>query len=91
MLIPILKNAKKGLIKENNINYSEKELNKFKTACKNIYLISKKKFVIRNKKIFKRYIIILKKYFMKIKVLHIIGGSQNNGSFKGAVILHELC
>ena len=26
---------------------------------------------------------------MKIKVLHIIGGSQNNGSFKGAVILHR--
>ena len=26
---------------------------------------------------------------MKIKVLHVIGGSQNNGSFKGAVILHR--
>ena len=26
---------------------------------------------------------------MKIKVLHIIGGSPSNGSFKGATILHK--
>ena len=25
----------------------------------------------------------------KIKVLHIVGGSQKNGSFKGAEILHQ--
>ena len=26
---------------------------------------------------------------MKIKVLHIVGGSQQNGSFKGAEVLHQ--
>ena len=26
---------------------------------------------------------------MKINVLHIVGGSTNNGSFKGANILHQ--
>ena len=50
-----IKKCKERINKRNNINYSEKELNKFKTACKNIYLISKKKkFVIRNKKRFSK-------------------------------------
>ena len=36
-------------------SYSKKELNKYKTACKNIYLISKKKkFLIRNTRDFQK-------------------------------------
>ena len=38
-----IKKCKERINKRNNINYSKKELNKFKTACKNIYLISKKR------------------------------------------------
>ena len=38
-----IKKSVERINKRNNIDYSKKELNKFKTACKNIYLISKKK------------------------------------------------
>tara|TARA_B100000886_G_scaffold276455_1_gene200417 strand:+ start:22554 stop:23309 length:756 start_codon:yes stop_codon:yes gene_type:complete len=50
-----IKKCKERINKRNNINYSEKDLIKFKTACKNIYLISKKKkFIIKNKKDFQK-------------------------------------
>ena len=50
-----IKKSKERINKRNNISYSKKELNKFKTACKNIYLISKKKkFLIRNERDFQK-------------------------------------
>ena len=50
-----IKKSVERIDKRNNIGYSKKELNKFKTACKNIYFISKKKkFLIRNTRDFKK-------------------------------------
>lgn len=50
-----IKKSIERINKRNNISYSKKELNKFKTACKNIYLISKKKkFSIRNTRDFQK-------------------------------------
>lgn len=50
-----IKKSIERINKRNDTIYSKKELNKFKTACKNIYLISKKKkFLIRNARDFQK-------------------------------------
>jgi len=59
-----IKKCKQRINKRNNVSYSEKDLNKFKTACKNIFLISKKrKFIIRDKKDFQKVCNTIKKIF----------------------------